>query len=55
MVYCLKMTKFLRQFDVEEKNPETYTEKFKNLTILQNYVSDLDTESHVSFLMLTNG
>lgn len=40
------VTKFLRKFNVEEKDPGTYTEKYSNLSILQKYVSDFDAEKH---------
>lgn len=43
-----KVTKFLREFDVEDKNPETLTDTFKNLTVVHKYVTDLNSHNHVN-------
>lgn len=40
------VTKFLREFDVEDKMTDTLTNKFENLTIVHKYVSDLDSANH---------
>jgi len=50
------MTKFLSTFDVEEKEPDTLTSQFGNLTVVQKYVSELDYDNHVILIKsyLTN-
>jgi len=48
------VTKFLREFNVEDKQPATLIDQFTNLTIVNKYVSDLDAQNHVSKLILLN-
>ncbi len=43
------VTKFLRQFDIEEKAAESFENKFKNLKILLKSASNLDSEKKVTF------
>jgi hypothetical protein len=43
-----KVTKFLREFNVEDKTHESLTDQYINLRIVHKYVSDLDAENHVS-------
>jgi len=42
----VKITKFLREFDIQETQPCSFADKFTNLTVLQKNVSDLNEEEH---------
>jgi NADH dehydrogenase FAD-containing subunit len=42
----VKITKFLREFDIQETQPCSFADKFTNLTVLQKNVSDLNEEDH---------
>ena len=42
------MTKFVQDFDVEEKSIEKFSEEYPNITVSQKHVSDLDGKNNVS-------
>jgi hypothetical protein len=42
------VTKFLREFNVENNTHESLSDQYTNLRIVHKYVSDLDAENHVS-------
>jgi hypothetical protein len=47
-----QVTKFLSKFDIEETSTDTFGNQNANLTILNKYVSDLDSATHVIFILI---